>query len=795
MKRHRLSLFLVGLLFITSVVGLFSVKGLAQSDLNYTFQNDNLFNSTGLGRQSWVDDTPKNFNIRQRKSINITQTYNATYSFTDEVVGTQGTAIDFIDLNDGADGVSEIIALKRGHENVLQYTALLAWNKIEHHFTEQASNSIELWIMTEQVDITSIIRIKDAIDGNAIYLEFRDDGEIEYNDGGYHNIQSYIADTWYHLKFEWDCTTHWHLTINGLIYGEFDYLGTPIALDKFEIIANVDSILNIDGYGEYWDPNYTSGDNLIFYTKTIENEYEVDKWEFRHNPNTRTQYVDGFDDPSGWSDYLDNEPTIDNVNTLNIGGDKDIVVHIDDFGGLFRGFGNIDDSYYNITYNIGINQLDDDDVGANAIVINIKDGADIIASVYLRNTGQAEIFHDSGSTILGAFDITNDYTISFLINFESKAFTYIMSYWENGTELYNFVGGFYDPSVSVIDGIIYYHICTGGDVVDSDIFSISVYNTTGSISDDVGELRWDDVGYEFPDQLIWDFTEFNLINLESNFQNFSLFHEALGGLSFKNLIYWNTENIDFVNIYESYSIDGLDVQLRLWMYHNFSFNSISIDGVKLVQGSNKYPLIYTHGNIDITESYFYVDSSNNLRGQCFYNDSNLEFIQANFDIENVLNENRSLRFRSRFSGQYGFFSLSYIDATGSTIPLSVLGEAHNLILPQAKTIDEFVFLISDDDNLEAGYGSGVIYNIKLIWNPSISITIVTISLIMVMIPIIIMVVPTLLVYSKYGKSFIMPVFIFMSIICFAGGLIPAWLFFILMVGAGGFLVLKKGSDE
>ena len=790
MKKHRTSFILLGLLVSVLFIGFFSSVGVASSDIDYTFQNDNLFNSTGLGRQSWVDNASQTFNIRQRE--NITNIFNATYSYTEEIEFTTGIDIDFVDSTNSDNDV-EIINSIGNHDKVIRTFRNTGNGWFIHNFDSDISSGIA----------EGYFQVSDSGASNQFFILRENNldrlmvrigaGEFQYRliGVGWTNIGKLGFDNvWYHVKVEWFGDDTFDLWINGIQYldGATTWAVMVDGYDAYELLqASVGiNYIYIDAFGYSWDPYYSIGDNIFPLTEVYSEQYEVDKWEFRHNPLTRTQYVDGTADPSGWNTDV-------NAETLNIGGSRNIVIHVDDDGDVERNFGGLDDTYYNISYNFGINQLDDDDIGANAIVLKIDDEeADVIVSVYIRINDNVEIFHDAGSTVLGSITLVANFTATFLINFESQVFNFILSDWNDGTIFFDFFGGFYSNSATDIRKIDYIHICTGTDIVDSDLFSISMYNTTGSISDDVGELRWDEVGFPEP---IWTFTEFNLISLESNFQNFSLFHEAFGGISFKNFIYWNSENINFVNIYEDDSLSTAITSLRLWMYNNFSFSSISIDGVKLNEGLNSHPLIYNSGSVDGNNSYFYV-SGDRLNFNLITNDNNLEYIQASFNIDNLITENYSVSFRSDVFGASSCnLRLSYTDSTSSFIEFPTYATHTSIILPQEKEIGEVIVLITDNDLLNEGSTTGYIRSISFINFRDITTTIITLSLLTVIIPLIVLLIPTFAMYGKFGKSAIIPMFLLMSIVCFATNLIPVWLFFLIIVASGGIIVSQKARGD
>ena len=800
MKRYRLSLILISLLFMTSVIGLLSVNGLAQTDLNYSFEQETIYNYP-------LHQTTNDFNLKNNELLNYTQTYNATYSFTDDTIGQD--PLDW-DITEGGNGNIEVVSEIYGHSKVLMLndTSVGSISAVNDFDSTKISGTFELWIRTNDATKRNYVSLKNAATFRFYVMMYND--LWYYNDGSETSTGIIASDnTWYHIKFDFEHgagsylglgADTWNLHINGFKISDLSFMNSGIDADTLSLgSASTDAnyIYHYDAIGYSWDANYDLGDNIMPLHSDIDviNEWEVDRWIFSFNDSLDDQYAVGSDVFSDW-DEIDGGDDDTNIVSDPLASSNRLIKlnhqapDTEDLG-IEREF-SIVNGYVNVSWAVEFDSWG----GSNEFSMKIYSFDDtLIADVYFEN---AQLRTDTVIFHLG-LTLNVYYELNLFINYDSDNAvlrlsgdgvyigTYMFSLFSVGKDGLGKIESFVDHS-AINDMVCY-------------LDYIGVYVNGSSLSTELAFKRFRNLEWNAQ---TWVFNEHNLIYFEG-YGDIILWETSpiwLIGVVDTSLLserYFVNGTLRVFNIY-GHLRDGLytDVDtpsLFVQFFDELNISDITIEGVKLNQGSNKYPLEFTYGNVDINESYFYVDSSNRLRGQCFYNDNETEYIQASFDIDDVLNENRSLRFRARVSGQYGFFGLSYTDATSSIISLSVRSIAHNLILPQAKTIDEFVFLISDDGNLEAGYGSGMIYDIELIWNPSISITILTTSLIMVIIPIIIMIVPTLTLYSRYGKSVIMPVFIFMSVICFAGGLIPAWLFFILMVSAGGFIVLKKGSDE
>lgn len=539
--------------------------------------------------------------------------------------------------------------------------------------------------------------------------------------------------------------------------------------------------------------NYTVGDNLIPYVNISNNEiYEVDKWQFRHNPFTRTQYVNGSDNPSGWTDYGDNGA--DDVNTLNIGGNRTVVVHIEENGGLIRNFNGINDTYYNITFNFQINSLDDTDIGLNDITIYIKDSDNSSYLTYLILTydGNITLYYNEGFSIIGTFDIIESYSVSFFLNLRSQIQNFTMRYYDNQSLLTSFTAPFYE-NANDIDQILYFHNTTNNEV-DTYLMSISIYNTTGSISDDIGEVRFDELASPvIRKDKTWFFSEYNLFNLYGNFINASVFINEAGGLVYRLFLDWtDIINLKNFNIYSEGSyVSSSFSNVRIWTHYNFTFSNITVRGVKLIENSNSYPLIFDYDNVDGNESYFYLDSNSRLRFIHISNDNDLEYIQAEFNIVDVSSQDFAIKFKSTINNMaFGFFRVKFTDIS-NYFPIEPYETITRMFITQGKTINSLIVLITDDDLRNNGTTEGYVSDIELLFVSGIRVSIITSSLLIIIIPLIIIFIPTFLLSSRLSKNMIVPLMMLMSLICVATEIIPIWLFFVIVFPSSLFLFLKR----
>jgi len=80
----------------------------------------------------------------------------------------------------------------------------------------------------------------------------------------------FTTNTWYHFKIKFDCgtggdgTNDWHLWIDNVEKSPsegYDFKGSPLAMNNFEVQISWTSVCYIDAVGYSWDPGYDLGEN------------------------------------------------------------------------------------------------------------------------------------------------------------------------------------------------------------------------------------------------------------------------------------------------------------------------------------------------------------------------------------------------------------------------------------------------------------------------------------------------------------------------------------------------------
>ncbi|MCP6718933.1 MAG: hypothetical protein KJI71_01695 [Patescibacteria group bacterium] len=192
--------------------------------------------------------------------------YNATYSFESDLDGSDPVGFS-INQQPGCD--ISITSNLDGHKKVLKIydNSGVSGNQVEQFFTERATGTVEYWLRVAQTNKPVYFSVNDGSWNIGSYLRFMDNGDIEYDDGSWHTIQSYSANTWYHIKIEFDTATDWHLWINGVSMDSgvgYSYKGSPSAMDYIRFVTDnsqTDFTMYLDAVAYSWDSGYTVGDN------------------------------------------------------------------------------------------------------------------------------------------------------------------------------------------------------------------------------------------------------------------------------------------------------------------------------------------------------------------------------------------------------------------------------------------------------------------------------------------------------------------------------------------------------
>ena len=198
--------------------------------------------------------------------------YPATYNFKDEVDGTTGTDIDFIDVDgSGADCVASIIAVLDGHRKVLQLhdNSNPNYIQVKHTLTStQASGTIEFWVATSDNTKRGTLDLYDSTPTRLMRFYFENDGKLYFYVGGAATeLCSLTNNILVHIRLLFDTATDKaSVWVNGtLIINDQAFNNVGNALNQFIFqtwTTDTGYYLYFDAFGFSWDADYAIGDNL-----------------------------------------------------------------------------------------------------------------------------------------------------------------------------------------------------------------------------------------------------------------------------------------------------------------------------------------------------------------------------------------------------------------------------------------------------------------------------------------------------------------------------------------------------
>lgn len=805
MRKYRLSLILLGLLIITLFSSFQITNVKAQSTLEYEFKQNILIDTENV-----IFDGQ--FNIGTKTYVS--QNYSGTYSFTDDVDGSD--PIDWI-VNSEASGSIEVVSDKENYDKVL----MLYDNdngvgcNIEQIFSSEIYGTVEYWFLTDDASYRNyfyLMGITDLRFQVYVYTE-----TFWYYDGATHDTTVDCFDnTWYHLRVDFEhgagsylglSADTWNLWINGVKIGTYSFSTAGGTADRI-VLATATPDLGYRGYYDAisysWDENYNIHDNIIPETFDLGIETILGyEWIF---DDDGTAFVHGtvIDDPCGWIDTNPYDTIRHYISEYNY---KDMTL---------RWESNVDYTYtaeisqdfnsatgfYNLSWHLNYDRMENDAGGEFKVEINSFDETLLTEINILTDAVDSTLryYDGSGYIDLESENIHDDYNYTFNLFIDSRVSIGYLSVSENDISL----GNYSIPLCSVKDGLgtitIGYDTKTDSpiDITELDLNYFRVFNNGTSLYEN-------GIGYgyiECRDDVERFFMEtYNLLSINAS-GTFSIIVSSFG--FYETLVSTETHNNTnkFYNHYDTVmnQTQGIPDPKLIFTVKGTNnlpiINSIIIEGIKLTQGVNEYFPSIIDGSVNNSVSYFRVDSFNRLVFSLTVNDNNSEYLEISFNIPDIQSENRSLSFRSNINGQsQGFFRVNYTDDTSTFLPFPVWLSTTNVILPQTKEIDKIGILITDNDNDDNDVCSGYITNVQLIYIPDMTTSIITLNLVMVIVPIIVLLVPTIGVSARYGKNTILPMFILMSIICVATELIPMWLFFIIALSSGAFLFMKRNRSD
>jgi hypothetical protein len=776
------------------------VKTSAVGDLEYEFQESIGYNATNP-----VPDLTMNY----RNQTEYTEIFNGTYSFTGEL-GLTSTAISFIDSDTSGVGCSvEIVNLSDGHLEVLELNDT-SGNQVEAYnlfSSGQASGSVEFWWKVEDATTTNYFFIYDGV-SPCVYIVIQND-EFKYNDGVLKSTGVVALDNiWYHIKIDFEAgaggylglladTYYFH--INGERYGAYGFNTVDTSLDRIRITSNGGGTDDAwwDAVGYSWDVDYNLDDNIIPYNFK-NNSQEIDKWEFFNNENAsatqNNQQVPPFWDEVDTLGYITkNQPLIVDETAVYFPiGDtthQGLNRSFDYNGGIIREY------YFNIGYGnrmgsqkwyttFDIYSYDD------TLITRLRMDDDL-------SQGNLTLNYYNGTDYLFLYDLVNLYSF---YSFNLSIVENIVSLTINSTNSFTF--SVIALNKDGIGNIIIESYTTGFYPATAGLFvdSIGVYVDGVSLSNDFANFF-----YETNQN--YDHERYNLFRLNAtgsfacSMISFSMSPQTHNFFSYQNIT-----NYIFLNTYTDHQeYQVVNAYFNVVSNVSYTIYQINITGVSMVQGSNTYEADYTTGYIDDTESFFEVDNENRLNYNLTCNDANTEFIQVNFNINDINLYNKTFLYNShRGDVLFGEIRLNYKDATTSIIEVKAGYYSEKVGLPPDKELISFEILITDNDNYNNKSMIGYFANFILRSQSNYQVDITTINILDSIIPLLFFIMlPSFMISfflkkdknDKVSQKVMIPLLFVFSCVAFAFGEIALWSLFLLIIGFGSLLFILYDEGE
>jgi hypothetical protein len=583
------------------------------------------------------------------------------------------------------------------------------------------------------------------------------------------NLLNYSDDDEFALEFEFNNTNHFNIAVGDMgmtsFYLYIDYFGVYNyklnssfeETDKFEF-----------AFDEAGDPNNIGDDNINGWTD-VENDYfsydSVNCWESDDSGDKSYRIYRTQKGESGF--YRDFEEADGDLFQVNFSMDMEYNVPEGRFG-----FGQ-DDSYFFIEiYSYDETLLYD---------IKISGTYNVIDKLEYRLGEDYQLLNDS---------LSYEADWEFYFEWDSEG---------NGIFSYNGYEYEIDPLVSKAGlGTIGCYANNPTDIIVFncwfEIDAIGIYKDGLSLSDEVSP---NDV-YILSGVAEWDFSTHNFVYLTFNFTLENNITILVNGE--KTIIGYNdtiATDSYFVNVFdESASYNGAFLQIvneSDWEITNMKISGIALD----FNGNLLYP-DFESSNLDLNESYFFI-SSDRLGYTYTADDDELEYMMLTFEGD-ISTDNRSIAGGGIIdNGDIGAeFRINYEGGKTSIFIAGVSYSSYNLVLPQEEFIDSYTFIVSDNDASNDDSTVGYFDSFVLIYNPSIELVITTTSLLTAIIPLTVVFVPTLAIYGflssrdkDLARSSFIPLVVLFSIVCLAGSLIEAWMFFIIAFASAMLMFMRR----
>ena len=215
---------------------------------------------------------------------------------------------DDFPFNWSSDFTSQIsIVDYQNHENVVKIVDNSGTDYIGlNNEIYQTMGTVEFYINLAQTTQSAFACIYQSGTSNQIYFQAYSDGYFRYYDGSYHNIMTYSAHQWYHMRIEFDVNDDWHLWVDGVSKdggSGYNFRGSPSYFNVVDFFGGgVDTpTFYIDSVDYSWCVDYYTNRNMDYDVEyTGNSDYQLndnlEPIEYTHNAMTILEQQLGFYD-------------------------------------------------------------------------------------------------------------------------------------------------------------------------------------------------------------------------------------------------------------------------------------------------------------------------------------------------------------------------------------------------------------------------------------------------------------------------------------------------------------------
>lgn len=791
-KKHLYFLILiVGLIFLSIPINVN-----ADNNINFTFNRDILVDTSSTSFDS-------DFNLRPISAY--LGHYNATYGFLDDIDYSNPSGWSISEPT----GSINVFPLIDGHRKIVEIND--TGNQLPtmtNSLGLRDFGTIDYWMYTTDTTESNIFQLYKTNQGTGVLIYIFQDGFYSYDGVTFQQIPGTpiaLDNTWYHFRIDFDAdggylglgADEYRIYINSTNFGVYS---TRFAQADFSDVrfqastAESGYKVYIDAVGYSWQ-NYNINDNILPILESSENILEVDKDEFAL-VDTNTFYTLGVNNPDGYTPTETAGGQVNIVTGLDAVNDRELDITVTgggDLAGITKdNLALTGSEFYTTEYKFSIRDVTGANGEFNARMYSSDNTemlgfkADIVNASYFN----IDIWSGGFFTVIEGIALQSIIDIIVVLNYEIDIGIFNISI--NGVFNNTFLKSLFSLGKSGLKKVEV--LLTSAFAMEVFLDSVGIYfqgnsnaKGLGFATIDLGIAEWNSEH----NNLFTTQTNGNVSigTVEGSYTISESFNEINDFFQFTNIS-------DFKNVYESVITEVSNPTFVLTVNGTqFSVNTFLIEGVILNENGNEYRLDFTFGNVDISESYFFVNNQNELRFINQVDDELTEFIQARFNINDVSSNNLAVSYRSIKSGNsIGNLRINFT-TTSNILEIPIVEQTRRVVLTQNRTIRDIVILISDNDLLTSGITTGFISNIRFIDSQVVDTSILTISIIDMMIPLIMILIPSLAISQRYGKDFIVPMFLLMSIVLTVSFIIPVWLFFIIALTNSLFIYLRKGKLE